>query len=115
MKIRDKHESLRKLIEELYNKGLNRPFWKALAKALNKPRRKHIEVNIYKIEKYAKEGDNVVVPGVVLGEGELTKPVNIIALRFSKGAEEKIKKAGGKCIPINEVFKFNPSKLKIMG
>lgn len=32
----------------------------------------------------------------VLGEGELTKPVNVSAHRFSESAREKILKAGGK-------------------
>jgi len=31
----------------------------------------------------------------ILGDGEITKPLNITAHKFSKSAEEKIKKAGG--------------------
>jgi large subunit ribosomal protein L15 len=33
----------------------------------------------------------------VLGDGELTRPLTVKADHFSKSAEEKIKKAGGKC------------------
>ncbi len=33
----------------------------------------------------------------ILGEGELTKPLNIKAHKFSKSAVEKIKAAGGNC------------------
>lgn len=33
----------------------------------------------------------------ILGEGELTKKLNVKANHFSKSAEEKIKKAGGTC------------------
>jgi large subunit ribosomal protein L15 len=33
---------------------------------------------------------------VVLGKGELTKPLSVTAHRFSKGAREKIEAAGGK-------------------
>ena len=32
----------------------------------------------------------------VLGDGELTTPLHIVAHRFSKSAREKIEKAGGK-------------------
>jgi large subunit ribosomal protein L15 len=34
----------------------------------------------------------------ILGNGELTRPLTIYASAFSKGALEKIKKAGGKAI-----------------
>lgn len=34
----------------------------------------------------------------ILGKGELTKAVTITAHSFSKGAQEKIKKAGGKAV-----------------
>ena len=39
--------------------------------------------------------DSVSCPIKILGNGEITKPVNITADAFSKSAEEKIKKSGG--------------------
>jgi large subunit ribosomal protein L15 len=36
----------------------------------------------------------------VLGDGELTKKLTVSAHRFSKSAEEKIEKAGGKVIKL---------------
>lgn len=33
----------------------------------------------------------------ILGDGEVTKPLKVVAAHFSKSAEEKIKKAGGTC------------------
>ncbi|HDD72605.1 MAG TPA: 50S ribosomal protein L18e, partial [Candidatus Aenigmarchaeota archaeon] len=54
----------------------------------------------------------IVVPGVVLGSGEITKPVSVAALRFSKSAEEKIKKAGGKCMSLEEFSELYPGKFK---
>ena len=117
MKIRDKNLVLKEMIEKLYARGTEYPVWKAVAKALNRPRRKKYEVNVYKIEKFAKNNENILVPGSVLGSGEITKPVKVAALKFSKGAKEKIEKAGGKCLTIPELFKQNPkgTGVKIMG
>lgn len=39
---------------------------------------------------------------VVLGGGELTKPLNVSAHRFTKGAREKIEAAGGKATLLSE-------------
>jgi large subunit ribosomal protein L15 len=33
----------------------------------------------------------------VLGGGEITRPLHVVAMHFSKSAEEKITAAGGKC------------------
>jgi large subunit ribosomal protein L18e len=109
---------LRQLVEELEKKSreLKAPIWKALAENLSKPRRKKVEVNVYEIDKNTKENEIVIVPGVVLGIGEIRKPVNVAAWRFSPKAEEKIKKAGGKVMKIEELMKENPkgSNVKIL-
>jgi large subunit ribosomal protein L18e len=109
---------LKQLIEELKKKSkeLKAPIWKVVAENLSKPRRKKVEVNVYEIERYARENETVVVPGVVLGNGEIKKPVNVAAWRFSPQAEEKIKKAGGRVMKIEELVKENPkgSGVKIL-
>ena len=117
MKIREKNPLLTKLIGELQEKGLKTPAWKAVAKGLNRPNRKAYEVNLSRLEKHAKKGENVVVPGTVLGAGELSKQLTVAALRFSGSACEKIEKAGGKCMAIEDMMKHNPGakKLRIMG
>ncbi len=38
----------------------------------------------------------------ILGDGELTKAITFHAHKFSKSAQEKIEKAGGKCVVIEE-------------
>ncbi len=90
--------------------------WRYVAEKLQTPRRRKIEVNVSKFEKYCNDGDYVVVPGVVLGNGELTKKVYVAALRFSKQAKEKIENAGGKCMSIEELIKINPkgSNVRVM-
>lgn len=63
-----------------------------LASILSLPARKQIKKNLYEIEKEAVEGKTVIVPGKVLGKGELNKKINIIALSYSSSALEKLDK-----------------------
>ncbi|HDM23801.1 MAG TPA: 50S ribosomal protein L18e [Candidatus Bathyarchaeota archaeon] len=105
---------LRKLISFLWK--TKRPIWRAVAEQLAKPRRLRAEVNISKINRYTSEGDTVVVPGKVLGCGELDHPVTVAAFAFSKNALEKIKAAGGRAVTIWQLVEENPkgSNVKIM-
>jgi len=91
--------------------------WKDIAERLNAPRRRRIEVNLARIQRYTVKGDVVVVPGKVLGWGLLDHPVTVAALSFSKEAAEKIREAGGECIDIYELVKRYPkgSNIKILG
>ncbi len=51
---------------------------------------------------------SILVPGKVLSNGELDKKVNVVALKFSAKAQEKIESAGGECISIDEIIETNP-------
>lgn len=109
---------LRKLIEDLKKKSfeLKAPIWKDVAEKLEKPRRKRIEVNLIDIERHTKEGDIVVVPGIVLANGNLSKSVTIAAWKFSLAAKEKIEKSKSKAIAVEELLEKNPkgSGIKIL-
>jgi len=109
---------LKALIEDLKKKSIEKQsnFLKDIAEKLNKPRRQRVEVNIAHIERYAKKDETIIVPGVVLGYGELTKTVTISAWKFSKPAKEKIKNSKGKAISIEELVNKNPrgTKVKIL-
>ena len=119
MKTREKNALLKELIEKLDRAGIEKkaPAWRAVAKGLNRPRRQGYKVNIYNLEKNTAAKDSIVVPGMVLGSGEITKALTISALKFTASAKEKIERAGGKCMTIEEMFEKNPkgSKLRIMG
>jgi len=118
MKVKNKDESVKLLIEKLNKKGKEKhPFLKAIAKGLNRPRRERYEVNLIRLERYADPKDMVIVPGHVLGSGEIKKALTIAALKFSKSAREKIEKAGGRCMDIEELIEKVPSgkRIKIMG
>jgi large subunit ribosomal protein L18e len=119
MKVRDKNPVLRETIEELHRASLeNRaPIWKAVAGLLNRPGRRRHEVNLFLIERNLEKGQAAVVPGAVLGSGEITKPVTVAALKFSGEAESKIKKAGGACLTIRELVEKHPKgeRVRILG
>lgn len=76
-----------------------------IASALAAPARQETKVNVEAIEKSGK--NNVIIPGKVLGTGEIKRKVGVCAFSFSKEAEEKIKKAGGNCIFLLEALKEN--------
>jgi large subunit ribosomal protein L18e len=91
--------------------------WKALHKNLSRPTRKRVEVNLSKLERHANAGDIILVPGVLLGSGNLTKKITVSAFRASGSAIEKIKASGSKYIPIEELIKKHPDgkKVKVLG
>ncbi|MFH1445205.1 MAG: 50S ribosomal protein L18e [Nanoarchaeota archaeon] len=121
MKTRDKNILLKELIQELDENGREKkvPIWSAIAKALNRPRRKAFEVNVYDIEKNSKKGETIVVPGTVLSNGDIKKSLKVAALRFSPTAKAKIEKAGGKCMSIEDLMKAHATgkgaKIRILG
>lgn len=83
--------------------------WKRVANDLEKPTRQRRVVNLSSISRYTKEDDVIVVPGKVLGAGDLEHRLTISAFQFSDGAKEKIEKVGAKIIPLLELSKENPS------
>jgi len=110
---------LQNLISNLRNRSLeqNVNIWKRIADDLSKPTRKRRAVNLSRINRYTNENDIIVVPGKVLGSGNLNHKLTISAYQFSKGAKEKIIKAGAKIISLLELSKEKPDgkKIKIIG
>ena len=93
-------------------KKIKKPIWKSVAKELSKNPR---EVNLNRINRYTKNDDVVIVPGKVLGYGELDHKVTVVAYSFSKSAIEKINK-NGKAIDILEFAKEGKTRgVKIIG
>jgi large subunit ribosomal protein L18e len=119
MKLRNKNPVLRETIEKLNLASIESkaPIWKAVAGLLNSPSRRRHEVNLYLLERNLEKRQVAVVPGVVLGEGEITKPVTVAAMKFSGEAEKKIRKAGGSCLTIAELLEKHPKgeRVRILG
>ncbi len=87
--------------------------WRALAGQLDVSTRRRRAVNLYKINKYSHDNEVVVVPGKVLGVGEITKNISVCAFEFSSSAKSKIKNV----VDFYELMKKNPKgkNMRIIG
>ena len=109
---------LQKLIEELKEASRMHhvALWKRVAHDLSKPTRMRREVNLYQLQKYARDGETALVPGKVLSIGEFDRKITVAAYAFSAAARSKINKTG-KAISISELLKKTPkgSNVRIIG
>lgn len=87
--------------------------WREIAVRLEAPSKNYAEVNISKINRYAKNDETILVPGKVLGSGALTQPVVVAALNFSDAATAKIEQAKGKCLSIQDLVQENPKGTRV--
>ncbi len=77
----------------------------------SRSRRRRVVVNLSKLEKCAKEGDSVIVPGKVLGAGRIGKKISICAVEFSEDALGKLKGAGCSIVGVEELLKRDKVRL----
>jgi large subunit ribosomal protein L18e len=117
-KLRKTNATLLQLIETMRSKGYadGVPLWVALSKRLSKPSRRMSEVNISTLNRYASENEIVVVPGKVLGSGDLDHKVTVAAFKFTESARRKIEE-NGKAMTLGELMEQNPtgSNVRIIG
>lgn len=122
---------LRKRIERKRDPGINRvisgllavsssaqaPIWKDVAHRLASPRRNWPSVNLSKIDLFAQDGDEIVVPGKLLGAGTISKKVTVAAYSASSSAKQKLAAAGASFMSIEELAERNPkgSRIRIIG
>jgi large subunit ribosomal protein L18e len=94
-----------------------RPLWKSVALDLEAPTRLHRVVNLWRVEAMAKDGETLLVPGKLLGDGLLTKKVTIAAVACSAEAKKKVQASGGKLLTIEELAKKRPDgkDIRILG
>jgi large subunit ribosomal protein L18e len=108
-------ETLRLLRKKSREEDAN--IWKAVAGKLGTSKHKRVSINLNHMNRYSVEGDTIIVPGKVLGAGDLDHKLSIAAFNFTKQAKEKIEKAGGECLTIQALVDRNPkgSNIKIIG
>jgi len=82
--------------------------WLKVAHLISTPKRKQLALNLEDIDAQAKDNETIVVPGKVLGTGEITKKIRIVGLSFSTSAVEKLEKAKIKFSELAEEIKSNP-------
>ncbi len=116
--IRRKNQELEELIKLLRKASIDNDvkIWKRVADDLDKPSRIRRKVNIYKLSESTKKDDLVVVPGKVLGMGDLKHDIKVAAYSFSDEAYKKINDKG-KTMSLKELIKNNPKgkKVRIIG
>jgi large subunit ribosomal protein L18e len=107
-------EIIRNLKEKSYTEKV--AIWKDVAQRLERATRKRANVNLSTINRSSINEETVLIPGKVLSDGVLNHKVNVVALNFSKTAQEKIETAGGECISLNEILNINPkgSSIRIL-
>ena len=110
METKKTNPAITRLIMSLKEKSYQEEaaIWKDLARKLEKPTRRHAEVNLSLINRNSSADEQLLVPGKVLGSGSLDHKVRVAALNFSKTAQDKIINAGGECLEISELVEKNP-------
>jgi large subunit ribosomal protein L18e len=84
------------------------PAWFKLSKMLSQATRKHSAVNLSVIDRQTSMGDTILVPGRVLGVGEITKKIRICSFGISAEALERLKKTRSEWIHVLDEIKKNP-------
>lgn len=99
-----------KLLGDVKEGSKNYGLSQRLYKIAKLPRRKRVSVNLRKLNEHALDS-NVIVPGKVLGSGELTGKFSIAALEYSDEAEKKLNEAGCQIIKLGEMIKKDSVKI----
>jgi len=117
-KINHKNDELSGLISDLKRLSIDKKvkIWKRIAEDLEKSTRQRRVVNLYKLSRNTKDKDVIIVPGKVLGTGDLDHSVSVAAFSFSEDAFRKISEKG-KALSIKDLMKSNPDgkNVRIMG
>jgi large subunit ribosomal protein L18e len=82
--------------------------WLGVASILSSPRTNKVQVNLDRIDEESKEGDTIIVPGKVLGKGDVSKKIRVAALSFSSEAEKKLKEKKCEVVSIIDEIRVNP-------
>lgn len=83
--------------------------WQSIAQAVSGSRKKYSSVNLGRINEECESGDTIIIPGKVLGNGDLNKKIKICAIYFSSSAIHKIKDSKSEMIKLVDEIKNNPS------
>ncbi|HEY7508007.1 MAG TPA: 50S ribosomal protein L18e [Nitrososphaera sp.] len=84
------------------------PIWKDLESRVAGPRSNKSEVNLGKLAQLTKASEVVMVPGKVLGTGNLGHKLTVCAFSISESAAKKITGMGGKVVTLEDFIKKFP-------
>lgn len=84
------------------------PIWKAVLKELSRSRSNRRQVNIGQLAHVTKDKEVVIVPGKILGSGEIGHKLTIWCLGISESAASKVLDSGGKILALDNLIKKYP-------
>jgi large subunit ribosomal protein L18e len=83
--------------------------WRDVAMRLSKSRKNWAQPNLSRLSRHAPEGATVLVPGKLLGSGDISGKPTVAAFSMSTGARDKIEAAGGTVLSLGELMEQNPN------
>ena len=109
-KSRKTNQSLIALIGDLkeQSRSTGSALWRDVALRLESSRSNWAEPNLSRLSRYASNDDMVLVPGKLLGSGDIEGQHSVAAYSVSAGARTKIEGEGGRVLTIRELMKENP-------
>ena len=84
------------------------PIWRALQEELRGPRANRREINVRRLAAITKADEVIIVPGKVLGTGNLGHKLTVCALSISQTAAGKIIESGGKVVTFDDLISQHP-------
>jgi large subunit ribosomal protein L18e len=107
---REKNPELHRVVVELRRAAHahDAPIWGAVADRLERSRHWAKPMNVGHLERIATAEETIVVPGKLLADGPLSKPVTVAAFNYSADARSKVHAAGGTALTISELLKAKP-------
>ena len=85
------------------------PLWRDVALRLEKSRSNWAEPNLSRLSRFAADEKLILVPGKLLGSGDLSSKHTVAAYSGSTSAQAKIEAAGGEVVSIHDLMKKNPT------
>lgn len=85
------------------------PIWLKLAKLALKTSVSRRVVNLTHINEVTKEGEVIVVPGKILGTGNVSHKITLSSFSISNSAAKKIIESGGAIISFKEMIEKFPT------
>ncbi|MEM0128590.1 MAG: 50S ribosomal protein L18e [Thermoplasmata archaeon] len=84
------------------------PVWAAVARRLERGRHQVPPVRVGQLERASGGREVVVVPGTLLADGEIARPITVAAFRCSATARAKVHAAGGRVLTLHELLQWRP-------
>jgi len=105
------NSALVSLIDDLkeQSRSTGSALWRDIAGRLESSNKNWAEPNLSHISRHSSDKETVLVPGKVLGSGQIDGSQTIAAYSFSQGARDKIEASGGRSLSIRELMDENPN------